>query len=133
LSALPAARSGPALDPRFLFSYIGEETWNELSTKHLRVYQVHTGSEKKQQLSTMDLYLDPASLLPLGIAFKTHPDKDMNTDIPTEIHFVDYTLVDGVEVPMHIQRLENGGLLMDVKVTAASINTVLSDDNFDAH
>jgi hypothetical protein len=116
-----------------VFSYIGEETWNELSAKHLRVYQVQRRFKEAQRLSTMDFYLDPASSLPLGVAFKTHPDKDMNAEISTEIRFADYALVDGIEVPSHIQRFQNGALLLDVTVTGAAFNTGSPDDIFDTH
>ncbi len=120
-------------DRRFMFSYIGEETWNESPAKHLRVYQVQKGLKEAQRLSAMDFYVDPASSLPLGVAFKTHPDKDMNSEISTEIRFGDYKLVDGVEVPFHIQRFQNGALLMDVTVDEVSFNSGLSEDTFDAH
>ena len=57
----------------------------------------------------------------------------MDAELSTEIRFGDYRLVHGVEVPFHIQRFENGGLLMDVTVTGASFNTGLPDDIFDTH
>ena len=120
-------------DTRFVFSYIGEETWNGLSVRRLRVYQVQEGFKEVQRLSTMDYFLDPTSSLPLGMTFKTHPDKDMNGEILTEVRFADYELVDGIEVPSHIQHFQNGALVMDITVTAASFNTGLSDDAFDAH
>ena len=44
-------------DRRFVFSYIGEETWNELPAKHLRVYQAQKGFKDVPRLSTMDFYL----------------------------------------------------------------------------
>ncbi len=130
----PALSSlGKSSDRRFVFSYLGEETWNELSAKHLRVYRVQKGFKEAQRLSAMDFYLDPASSLPLGVAFKTHPDRDMNAEISTEIRFADYRLVNGIEVPFHIQRLQNGALLMDVTVRGAAFNTGLPDDVFDTH
>ena len=117
-------------DSRFVFSYLGEETWNGLSTKHLRVYQVQPGFKEAQRLSTMDLYLDPTSLLMLGVAYKTHADNNMNVDLLSEVRFADYRLMNGIEVPFHIQRLQGGALLTDISVTGVSFNTGSSDDRF---
>jgi hypothetical protein len=112
----------------FLFSYVGEETWNGLSTQHLRVSQDNPVGT--QRLSAMDFYIDPTSFLVLGVAYKTHPDSNMNVDLLSEVHFADYQLVNGIEVPFHIQRLQNGTLMMDVNVTGASFNSGLSDAAF---
>jgi hypothetical protein len=120
-------------DSHFVFSYVGEETWNGLSAEHLRVYRVQDGFKQVQRLSTMDFYLDPASSLPLGVAFKTHPDDDMNAEISAEIRFADYQPVSGLEVPFHIQRAQNGAVFLDATVTGVSPNTGLSDEVFDNH
>jgi hypothetical protein len=112
----------------FLFSYVGEETWNGLSTQHLRVSQ--DSSQGTQRLSAMDFYIDPTSFLVLGVAYKTHPDSNMNVDLLSEVRFSNYQLVNGFEVPFHIQRLQNGTLMMDVTVTGATFNTGLSDALF---
>jgi hypothetical protein len=85
-----------------VFSYIGDETWNELSAKHVPIYQVQQGLKEAQHLSTMDFYLDPTSLLLLGITYKTHADNNMNADISSEVRFDDYRLTNGIEVPFHI-------------------------------
>jgi len=117
-----------------LFSYVGQESRNGISAQHLRVYQLQPSSiaaaVPMSNLSMMDFYLDSTSLLPLAIAFKIHPDNDMNTDIPTEIRFADYRAVSGVQVPFHIQRLINGGVSLDVVVTSATLNSGLPDTQF---
>jgi hypothetical protein len=120
-------------DSSLVFSHVGDETWNGLSAKHLRVYLVLAGFNAAQRLSTMDFYLDPTSLLVLGVAYDTHPDNNMNVDLHSEVRFSDYQLVNGIEVPFHIQRLQSGAVLMDVTVSGASFNTGLSDDTFQIH
>jgi hypothetical protein len=121
----------------FTFSYVGLEQHAGVSAQHVRVSQVSALDSKGllnvQRLSTMDFYFDPASLLPLAIAFKVHADDDMNTDIPMEIRFANYQPVSGVQVPFHIQRMLNGGVVLDVVVTSASINSGLQDGNFNIH
>jgi hypothetical protein len=94
---------------------------------------VHQGSKQAQRLSTTDFYLDVGSLLPLGIAFNVHPDGNMNVDILSEVRFADYRLVNGIEVPFRIQRLQSGAPLMDVTVTAASFNTGTPENAFEIH
>ena len=125
---------GQTANSQYVFSYIGQETWNGMPVQHLRVYQLlGVGTElgpTLQRLSTTDFYLDQTSLLPLAISFKVHPDEDMNTDIPTEIRFADYRAVNGVLVPFRFQRLLNGSLLIDVTVSSATINSGLSDTQF---
>jgi hypothetical protein len=116
-------------NPGFVFSYIGKENWNGLSTLHLRVHQT-LKSRDLSRLSTMDFYLDPATLLPLGLAFKTHADKDMNTDLLQQVLFADYRTVNGVQVPFHIQRLQNGGLLLDLTLASTSFNSGVPDTTF---
>src|SRR5438045_8803787 len=55
-------------------------TWG-MNTQHIHVFQTQLGAfSGLQHLSTMDVYLDPVSFLPLDIGFNVHPDNDMNTD-----------------------------------------------------
>ena len=118
----------------FVFSYVGLEQHGGTSTQHVRVSQVFAQDTKNvlnvPRLGTMDFYLDPTSLLPWAIAFKVHPDNDMNTDIPMEIRFANYQTVSGVQIPFHIQRMLNGGVVLDVVVTSAVINSGLPDSDF---
>ena len=47
-----------------------------------------------------------------------------------EIRFEDYLVVNGIQVPFHVQRLLNGGLSLDVVVTNVVFNSGLSDSAF---
>src|SRR5207249_6712151 len=90
------------LNPTLVFSYLGQEQHADVSTYHIRVFQLFPQAAKElqplQRVTTRDYYLDPTSLLPLAIAFNVHPDDDMNTNIPMEIRFAKYQLVNGVQV-----------------------------------
>jgi hypothetical protein len=102
-----------------------------VSTQHIQIFQAPSaGIPSLQRLSTTDVYLDAATLLPVAVAFKVHPDKDMNTDIPTEILFANYRSVNGIQVPFHFQRMLNGGVILDVTVTSVALNTGLQDSSF---
>ncbi len=115
-------------NPNFIFSYLGQQQHGNVNTEHLRIYQLGLGPVP--QLSTMDLYLDAASFLPLAIAFKVHPDNDLLTDIPVEINFASYRPISGVQVPFRFQRMFNGSVALDVTVTSAVVNTGLTDSIF---
>lgn len=131
----PILTSLSASDPSLVLSYVGLENRSGLSVQHLRAYryipsQITRVTAETQQLSTMDFYLDPVSLLPLAAAFKVHPDDDINPDIRGEVRFADYRAVNGVLVPFHIQRLVNDGLFLDVTLASAAVNSGLADSNF---
>lgn len=121
-------------NPNYVFSLVGQEQHDGLTVEHLRISQSFPSDTKNilrvGQLSAMDFYLDPTSFLPLAVSFNTHPDSDMNTNIPIEVRFADYRSVNGVQVPFHIQRLLNGSLALDIVVTNAVINSGMPDTQF---
>lgn len=119
--------------PNVVLSYIGQEARNGGAVQHLRsyVYQPNPPpGPSPQQLSRMDFYLDANTLLPQAISFNAHPDNDLSTNLPVEVHFTNYQTVSGVTVPMHIQKYQQGNLLVDISVTTASFNTGLSLSSF---
>lgn len=120
-------------NPEFVFSYVGQEQHNGVSTQHLRVSRIFPEDTKNlalQALSATDFYLDPTSFLPLAIVFSVHPDADMNTNIRSEIGFANYRAVSGVLVPFHIQRMLNGTVVLDIVVNSATVNSGLQDSVF---
>jgi hypothetical protein len=120
-------------NPNFVFSYIGEEQRNGLPVQHIQAYQLSAAgltNSPVPTLSKLDFYLDPNSYLPLAVAFNSHTDQDMNTNIPTEIDFANYQSVNGIVVPFHFQRILNGTVILDVTVTSAVFNTGLADSLF---
>ncbi len=112
----------------FIFQYLGQQKHGSVNAEHLRIFQQGPGAIPR--LSTMDFYLDAVSLLPLAVGFNQHPDNDLLTDIPIEIEFANYQPVNGVQVPFHFQKLFNGGVMLDITVTSAVLNTGLSDGVF---
>lgn len=103
--------------------------------QHLRIYRYLAGKKPSfisltQRVSTSDFFLDSASLLPVALTFNAHPDDDANTDISVELDFSNYQPVSGVLVPLHMQKLISGGLVLDLVVTNASMNSGLSDAPF---
>jgi hypothetical protein len=134
----PALLLAALTDSRRVLSYVGQEILNGTLVHHLRSYRdVQKGTPGfvalTKQLSTMDLYLDAATLFPVELAFNTHPDEDALTDIAIQVVYSSYQpLPGGGVVPMHIQRLIFGGLNLDVVVTSASFNSGIPDSLFTA-
>jgi len=122
-------------DPSMILTYVGLESRDTGSVQHIRAYR-YVPSKRAgtvaltTSLSTEDIYLDSTSLLPVAFSFNTHPDDDMATNILVEIDFFAYQSSNGVQVPMRVQKLINGGLALDIAVTSAAVNAGLSDAPF---
>ncbi len=116
-------------------SYVGEETRDGLAVEHLRLFSVVRGQSAGvtaliQALSTMELYLDAASSLPVAINFSVHPDRDASTDVPVEVQFGTYESVGSVHAAVHVRKLLQGTLVLDINVTAVSVNSGIPDSEF---
>ena len=74
----------------------------------------------------MDFYLDGVTLLPSAVTFNAHPDNNSMTNLLIEIDFSNYQTLNGIVVPAHIQRYQQGSLMLDMSVTGAVFNAGLS-------
>jgi hypothetical protein len=117
-----------------LVTYIGSETLDSLAVQHLSISQQPADSSDSaallQHLSQVDLYLDSSTLLPAALAFTIHPDDNALLDIPVEVRFSDYRSVNGVQVPFHVQKFLNNGLILDLQFQSAILNSGLSASAF---
>ncbi len=111
-----------------VLSYIGQETWNGATVQHLQSYasQSDQSSGSGAPLSTMDFYLDATTFLPTALVYNAHPDTNSLANVPVEVDFSNYQTINGVTVPMHIQRYMQGTLNADITVASATFNTGLS-------
>jgi hypothetical protein len=71
-------------------------------------------------LSTIDIFYDPTTWLPISVSYATHPDSNATLDIPVQVQFSSYQTVGGITVPFHIQRYVNGVLALDITVSNVS-------------
>ncbi len=117
-----------------VITYVGAETWNGLAVQHLSISQQAATSSGTgisiQHLSQIDLYLDASTFLPLAFDFNVHPDDNALLDIPVEIRFSNYQAVNGVQVPFHVQKFLNNGLILDLQFQSAVLNSGLSASLF---
>lgn len=134
--ALTLARMADA--PNMVLSYVGQETLNGQAVVHISASQqlsapsnLHAQlSTLPQHLSQMDLYLDPTTLLPVALAFNTHPDSNALVDIATQVQFSGYRAVNGVQVPLHVQKYLNNGLVLDLQLNTTALNSGLTAATF---
>jgi hypothetical protein len=122
-----------AAGPNVVLSYVGPTTWNGESVQHIQShYQPNqfTFALSPQQLSTMDFYLDATTFRPAAVTFNAHPDNNAATNLLVEVDFSNYQTVSGVVVPTHIQKYQQGHLMVDIVVTGASFNTGLPLSTF---
>lgn len=131
----PALSSLTLADPSIVLSYVGSETRAGTSVHHLRSYRYVAAKSTAttiliQQQSTVDYYFDTNSLLPISITFNAYSDDDIRVSFPVEIDFSNYQTINGAQIPMHIQKSLNGGLVLDIIVTGVTLNSGLSDQLF---
>lgn len=122
-------------DPTVAFTYVALENLDNRSVQHLQSFHLILGQgadaqSQIQRLSTMDVYLDATSSLPVAMDYKLHPDDDPVPDVFVEVRFDNYQTSNGVLVPQHAQQLLDGTLALDLNVTSAAINTGLPDSEF---
>jgi hypothetical protein len=124
-----------ALTSNSILKYVGQEMRGGRSVQHLAYFVQPPGGNLRdlaQHLTTEDIYLDGSSLLVVAITYNEHPDNNALVDIPVELDFSDYRLVNGIQIPFHIQKTFNGNLLLDISVQSAVLNSGLTNSDFSA-
>jgi len=121
----------------YVTTYVGPETHNGQAVQHISLHQSAPFPNPPrgatfEHLTQIDLFLDSTTLLPSAICFNTHPDNNELLDIPIEIRFSDYRPVSAAQVPFHIQRYLNNGLILDFQADSVTFNTSLSSTTFTA-
>jgi hypothetical protein len=117
-----------AANPQESVSYLGPDTSKGATLLHVRVANALSGQDATltaliASLSTMDIYFDPQSFLPLVLDFTVQPDAGINTNIPIEIRFGNFQNINGALVPLQIQKYLQGTLLLNLVVSSAAINS----------
>jgi hypothetical protein len=131
----PAFPISHGLSVGYMATYVGHEDHDGQAVEHLTTAQTFTirpfaGAPTIAHLSQMDFFIDSTTLLPTAVTFNIHPDDDASLDIPIEVRFSDYRVVNGVQVPFHVQKFLNNGLILDLQFTTAVLNTGLSASQF---
>lgn len=131
----PVSLASMLSDPHMVLTHMGTEDRGGIIVEHLRASRNLSGESEAvtalvRRLSTIHIYLDAKSALPVAVAFKGHPDNDATVDFPIEIRFSDYQTVNGARVPMTIEKLVNGGSFLKLSFNDINVNSGLADTDF---
>ncbi len=115
-------------NPQVSVSYLGPDTSKGTPLIHLRIASAPSGQDPTTTaliatLSTMDIYLDPQSFLPLFLDFSVQPDTGISMNVPVEVRFGNFQNVSGALVPFDIQKYLQGTLLLDFRVANVTVNS----------
>jgi hypothetical protein len=126
---------GATASPNVIARYIGQESFYGNSVQHLQFQRYMPGQTDFEtnliaQLSTMDVYLDATSFLPIAFRFNSHPNDDLSTNLPVEVDFSAYQQFGGLFVPTHVQKWLSGNLVLDITFTNVAVNAGLPDSDF---
>lgn len=121
-------------EANYSISPMNAETRDGVAVEHVTIHQ-QPGFETQQTaviqgLSQIDIYLNASTLLPASISFNAHADTNALVNIPIEIKFFNYQVVQGVSIPYHIQKYVQNGLVLDLTLSSAQINSGLSGSEF---
>lgn len=133
----PLALAAALNNPSVAIAYLGEESLGGETVQHVRFWDTFTSSSGTStalvlfsHLTTVDVYLDAATSLPVVLDFTIHPDHNELLNLPVKISYSNYQKVNGVLIPLHIKKFLNGGIVLDLNLTGASFNTGLSQSEF---
>jgi hypothetical protein len=104
-------------------------------SKGLQAQLNTNGSNRKssaliQSLSTVTFDLDPETQLPTRMRWFTHPDNNLLVNIRYSVRYSDYRIVNGIQVPFHVQRYFNGLLRDDITITDIVLNPGIPATDF---
>ena len=71
--------------------------------------------------STVRVFFDPQTFLPVSLEYSAHPDNDDSQNIPVRVVFSNFQSVSGVMIPFHIEKYLQRALQLKLDVTNASI------------
>ena len=122
-------------DAQVALVYVGQESRDGLAVQHVKFSGVLPGQSADmtaeiQRLSTVDVYLDAATSLPVALDFNIHPDGDFGLDIPIEIQFADYRRANGIQVPFRVEKLMQGSLVLDLSIASVAVNSGIPAGEF---
>lgn len=80
-----------------------------------------TVNQKFAALSSTQVLFDKQTMLASRLTLNTHPDDDLQVNIPVDVRYADYRDAGGVKAPYRIEKYMNGTLVLEFTVTAVNI------------
>jgi hypothetical protein len=82
------------------------------------------------KLTVMDCFVDPTTKLLAKTVDSTHPVENELVSYPREVDYVDYQILNGVNVPTTVREKVGGQTVWELHVSSISFNTGLTDSDF---
>jgi hypothetical protein len=146
----PALLIAAASAQNFVATYVDQETLNGTTVQHVSIWpqsqnvsgafvgvgqQVIAGPapSPSPRLGQHDVYLSVSSMLPQVMTIWATGNVPQNSGksttlaapilIPEHVQFFNYQAIQGIAVPLHIQFLVNGAVVMDIQLSSVRFNT----------
>jgi hypothetical protein len=118
-----------------VINYVGAESHDGQAVQHISASLTPPapdppGAPSFAHLTQIDFFLDSTTFLPTAITFSTHPDDNASLDLAVEIRFSNYAAVNGAQIPLHVQKLLNNTLFLDLQFQSAALNTGVAGSEF---
>ncbi|NYF78154.1 hypothetical protein [Granulicella arctica] len=78
-------------------------------------------TKRIQDASTVKVYFDPQTVLPVSLEYAVHPDNDDLQSLEVKVLFSDYRQISGVMLPFHIERYLQRSLELKLDISNATI------------
>jgi hypothetical protein len=133
--APPLALSRVLQDPEYKFVYGGRQSWNGQPVEQITIF-IDESSEKPdsetliEKLSSVELFLDATTLLPVRVTYNVYSDKTFSQSLPLELQFNNYSPDGGVLFAHKIAAFFNYGPWRLYQISALQINAGIADATF---
>jgi hypothetical protein len=122
-------------DTSYNITYVGLVTKNGQQVHQIRTSKVLATTNATQEqtivrLTTRDFFIDPQSFQVLGTQDMTHPNNNATQNFTHEILFSDYSVVNGVLVPLAITERIGGQQTWTIQLSQITFNVGLTDSDF---
>ncbi len=125
------ARWTEFVDAKDSVRYLGQ---NEINGRVCHLIEVESPSDsdnrKRNELGKADVFIDQASGLIYAIRYKSSPFQLSSLQTIIETRYSDYQNVEGVVVPMTVEKLSDGQPVRIMRVSSVKFNNGLGDIEF---
>lgn len=132
----PALLIQSLLTADHVVSVVDSREENGPGADHLQSFIVvqHASGDSTQslikKLSTVDIFLDPATHLPSAVEFVVYSNNPPFAPLHVKVSYGNYREVDGIWSPFHIIQTSDGAAKFDITIREVNLNTNISSQEF---
>jgi hypothetical protein len=125
--------SGLLSNPDFAIQYVGPETLDGATVRHIRATNTFNSSPSFQFLSaftTREIWLDASTNLPAMVSFVRRDGGGATPKIIVTVAYSKFETTNGLTYPQQIQESINGTIWAAITLQSVALNTGLTDSDF---